>query len=279
MSDERFPGEGAAASDPADVPGRAGDLERALASLLAPAPLGFAAGVLRAAGVAPERYDTYTEVATAAGALYVAHHGGTVTGAALASAAGGATGFEEAYRGRTGRTVIAAAAVPAGLRTAVRTGRFAKLPLDLGPVEARVAAALTAVRAVPRGQLRPASWVAREAGLTGPGAVLGVLAANPVQVLVPSYRVTDEDGLPYDLGHGAAAGDALRRAEAVDVERVVELARRRTVFLGSDTTHIYCHPTCAHARRITPRHQVPFRSAGQARLAGYRPCKSCRPAA
>ncbi|MBM9510080.1 MGMT family protein [Streptomyces sp. KK5PA1] len=246
---------------------------------MTPAPLGFAAGVLRAAGVAPERYDTYTEVATAAGVLYVAHRGGAVTGAALASAAGGATGFEEAHRGRAGRSAIPAAAVPAGLRTAVRTGRFAKLPLDLGPVQARMAAVLTAVRAVPRGQLRPASWVAREAGLTGPGAVLEVLAANPVQVLVPSYRVTDEDGLPYDLGHGAAAGDALRRAEAVDVERVVELARQRTVFLGSDTTHIYCHPTCAHARRITPRHQVPFRSAGQARLAGYRPCKSCRPAA
>ncbi|MCP9944183.1 hypothetical protein LUX12_04275 [Streptomyces somaliensis] len=58
---------------------------------------------------------------------------------------------------------------------------------------------------------------------------------------------------------------------------MAELHSGGTVFLGSDTTRVYCHPTCAHARRIVPRHQVPFRSAREADRAGYRPCKSCRP--
>jgi hypothetical protein len=142
-----------------------------------------------------------------------------------------------------------------------------------------VDAVLAAVRAVPRGQLRPVSWLAREAGGLPPHTVLAALAANPVSVLVPTYRITDERGLPHDIGYGTAAGAALRAAEAIDAERVAELARQETVFLGSDTTRIYCHPTCAHARRITERHQVPFRSASQARHAGYRPCMSCRPAA
>ncbi|WP_435175288.1 Ada metal-binding domain-containing protein [Actinacidiphila sp. bgisy145] len=377
-------------------------LERALAGLAEPAPAGFAAGVLRAAGIAPVRYDGYTAVPTAAGPLYVAHRAGVITGAALAGAlrgygaqrpradaefdavveggevpgpeggfgsavgrraadvpgldagggevpgpaggfgsvagcraadvpgldagggevpgpaggfgsaagrraadvsgldagstevpeaagefsfgsgAGGplaAIAFEEAHRARTGRSAVPVEQAPPGLRTALRTGRFARLPLAWGPVPPPVDAVLAAVRTVPRGQLRPVSWLAREAGGLPPHTVLAALAANPVSVLVPTYRITDERGLPHDIGYGTAAGAALRAAEAIDADRVAELARRETVFLGSDTTRIYCHPTCAHARRITERHQVPFRSASQARHAGYRPCKSCRPAA
>ncbi|WP_435127380.1 Ada metal-binding domain-containing protein [Actinacidiphila sp. bgisy144] len=405
-------------------------LERALAGLAEPAPAGFAAGVLRAAGIAPVRYDGYTAVPTAAGPLYVAHRAGVITGAALAGAlcgygaqrpgadgefdavvegvqvprpaggfgsavkrraadvpgpgAGGAQvpdpaggfgstagrraadvpgldagggevpgraggfgsavgrcaadasgpdagggevpdpaggfgsavgrraadvsgldagstevpgaagefsfgsgaggplaaiAFEEAHRARTGRSAVPVEQAPPGLRTALRTGRFARLPLAWGPVPPPVDAVLAAVRTVPRGQLRPVSWLAREAGGLPPHTVLAALAANPVSVLVPTYRITDERGLPHDIGYGTAAGAALRAAEAIDADRVAELARRETVFLGSDTTRIYCHPTCAHARRITERHQVPFRSASQARHAGYRPCKSCRPAA
>ena len=48
-------------------------------------------------------------------------------------------------------------------------------------------------------------------------------------------------------------------------------------YIGSDTTHIVCLPTCHHARRVMPRHQVPFRSLEAAAAAGYRPCKVCRP--
>jgi len=57
------------------------------------------------------------------------------------------------------------------------------------------------------------------------------------------------------------------------------LARARVRFFGSRTTHIFCLPTCHHARRVQPRHQLEFHSEGEARAKGYRPCKVCRPAA
>jgi methylphosphotriester-DNA--protein-cysteine methyltransferase len=50
-------------------------------------------------------------------------------------------------------------------------------------------------------------------------------------------------------------------------------------YLGSDTTHIFCMPTCRHARRVMERHEVEFRSEEEARSKGYRPCKICRPVA
>jgi methylphosphotriester-DNA--protein-cysteine methyltransferase len=65
-------------------------------------------------------------------------------------------------------------------------------------------------------------------------------------------------------------------ANPADLER---LAREGVRYVGSDTTHIYCFPTCRAARRITERHRVPFHSERQAAGAGYRPCHLCRPAA
>ena len=49
-------------------------------------------------------------------------------------------------------------------------------------------------------------------------------------------------------------------------------------YWGSATTRIFCLATCAHARRITPEHRVPFASVAAAKAAGFRPCKVCRPA-
>jgi len=67
-------------------------------------------------------------------------------------------------------------------------------------------------------------------------------------------------------------------AESVDADRLETLAREGIRFSGSDTTHIYCYPTCRHARRVTPAHQMWFASETSARSAGYRPCRVCRPA-
>lgn len=51
------------------------------------------------------------------------------------------------------------------------------------------------------------------------------------------------------------------------------------IFLyGVRTTGVYCRPSCA-ARRPLPSHIEYFATASDARLAGYRPCKRCRPEA
>jgi methylphosphotriester-DNA--protein-cysteine methyltransferase len=48
-------------------------------------------------------------------------------------------------------------------------------------------------------------------------------------------------------------------------------------YLGSDTTGVFCVPSCHRARRITEQHLVGFRSEASALEAGYRPCQVCRP--
>ncbi|MFD4016523.1 MGMT family protein [Streptomyces sp. SH5] len=268
-----------------------GDLGLRLAALGprgATTPEDFALRVLRRAGISQSRYDTYVRLETAAGGLFVAFGPEAVTGAELEARHGPGRerltpqGFEESHRRRVGRSAIPTDRAPAGLRPALRTGRARHLAIDLSGLPADERAVLEAVRSIPPGQLRPVSWIAREAGLPpGPDAraVVRSLARNPATVLVPCHRATHDDGTPCDAAYAREAGDALRGAEGIDMVTVRQWARGGDTLLGSDTTHIYCHPTCAHARRITPAHRVPFRTARDAHRAGYRACKSCRPVA
>ncbi len=253
---------------------------RRLPDLATGAPEDFALRALRRVGISEDRYDTYVRLDTAAGGLFVASSPQAVTGACLDSAGLTATGFEELHRARTGRSAIPGGRPLPGLVPALRTGRARRLAIDLSGLPEEQRTILEAVRNIPAGQLRPLGWIAREAGPEAPppaSDVLRALAANPVAVLIPCHRVTHDNGSPCDAAYLPKAGEALRRAEHIDMRRVAELSRAGAVFLGSDTTFIYCHPTCAHARRITPGHRVHFRTAQDAREAGYRACKSCRP--
>ena len=137
-----------------------------------------------------------------------------------------------------------------------------------------------ATRSIPAGETRPYGWVAREAGRpTAVRAAASVLARNPVPLLVPCHRVVRADGAPGDYLFGPAHKTALLQGEGANLDDVAALARRGLHYLGSDTTGIVCFPTCHQARRITPAHRVGFTTVGEAVSAGYRPCRSCRPAA
>jgi O-6-methylguanine DNA methyltransferase len=188
--------------------------------------------------------------------------------------------FLEAYRDRFGRPLRRAPRPPAGLLPALRNGTGRSVRIDLLDVTDFERDVLDATRQIPVGQTRPYRWVAAEIGR--PGAVRAVgtaLGRNPVPLLVPCHRVTRSTGEPGDYVFGAPIKDRLLRVEKVNLDEVHELAKRNVYYLGSDTTGIVCFPTCAHARRITEPHRRGFRSIGQAELAGYRPCKVCRPAA
>jgi methylphosphotriester-DNA--protein-cysteine methyltransferase len=76
---------------------------------------------------------------------------------------------------------------------------------------------------------------------------------------------------------GPDAKRTILRAEGVDPDAVETLARAGVRYWGSDTTHIYCFPTCRHARRVSDAHRMRFHSAAEAAAAGYRACKVCRP--
>ncbi|WP_188195443.1 methylated-DNA--[protein]-cysteine S-methyltransferase [Nonomuraea sp. SYSU D8015] len=188
-------------------------------------------------------------------------------------------GFAEAFRERFGRPLLPAARPPAGLLPALRTGRASGVRLDLRELSDFQRDVLEAAREIPHGEVRPYSWIAARIGR--PRAVRAVgtaLADNPVPLLVPCHRVTRSDGAVGDYVFGAAAKERLLMAEGVDLERLRRLAGERVFYLASDTTGVVCFPTCHNARRITPAHRHGFRTLAQARAAGYRPCRTCRPA-
>jgi hypothetical protein len=91
--------------------------------------------------------------------------------------------------------------------------------------------------------------------------------------------VVRSDGRIGNYAYGSDAKRALLRAEGLDPDALETLAHAGVRYYGSDTTHIFCFPTCTHARRITAQHRVPFRTGEEAVRAGYRPCKTCRPMA
>ncbi|WP_131739540.1 methylated-DNA--[protein]-cysteine S-methyltransferase [Actinomadura roseirufa] len=188
--------------------------------------------------------------------------------------------FATAFRARFARPLLPADRPPAGLVPALRTGRLGALPLDLRGLSEFEAAVLRAAAAIPRGQVRPYAWVARQAG--HPKAVRAVgsaLGRNPVPLLIPCHRVTRSDGALGGYVFGGPAKERLLRGEDVDLEELAALTARGTLLVGSDTTGIVCYPTCADARRITPAHRRGFRTLAAAEAAGYRPCLHCRPGA
>ena len=187
--------------------------------------------------------------------------------------------FARRYRMRFGRLLSwgtdARTRKLAERMAAALSGEKIEVPVDLSettPFQRRV---LEVVAGIPRGEVRPYAWVAREAGSPrGSRAVGTVMANNPVPLLVPCHRVVRNDGTTGWYAFGAEEKVGLLEAEGVPVG---ELAG--SPYLATPTTGIVCHATCRNARRIRPENRRPFRSVKDATAAGYRPCKVCRPSA
>jgi len=254
------------------------DLVTRLARLARPAPTSVLPGVLVRTGLA----EPYIRRPSVLGDVLVAFNDHGVSAVGLAE---GLEAFEASVVDRLGRPPVAVEQVPAGLERrlerAIAEGRPGSLPLDLRGLTAFQAGVLMKAAEIPRGEVRPYGWVAGELG--SPGAVRAVgtaLARNPVPLIVPCHRVVRSDGSLGDYSLGEATNKPrLLRDEGVDIDALRGLARRGVRYVGSDTTHVFCHPSCRHARRIGVRHRVEFRTGRQAVTAGYRPCRHCRPRA
>lgn len=213
--------------------------------------------------------------------LYVAFSQRGISFARTAAAVGdSARRFCAEFRERFERPVRRADEPPAGLVPALRRGRSTSLRFDLQALTPFERDVLRAALTIPCGETRPYAWVAREIGR--PRAVRAVgsaLGRNPVPVLIPCHRVTRSDGRPGEYFYGPHVKEQLLRAERVDLDAVRALARAGHFYVGSDTTHIVCFPTCRHVRRIDDRHRRGFHDLREAAAAGYRPCQDCRPAA
>ncbi|NJD29548.1 MAG: methylated-DNA--[protein]-cysteine S-methyltransferase [Chloroflexi bacterium] len=250
-------------------------LEADLRALRTSAPADLGLGALVDVGLA----DRYAPLATPLGRAFVAWNGRGVSWISAAEPAE----FEASFRARVGRPIRAADALPDRLARAIERrlsgDRRARVPLDLRGHTPFEIAVWTKALEIPRGEVRPYAWIAAEIGR--PRAVRAVgtaLAHNPVPLVVPCHRVVRSDG---KLGQYSMGGpDAKRRvlgAEGLDTAALEREASSGIRFIGSDTTHIVCHPTCRDARRVTGRHRVGVGSLEAAAAAGYRPCRHCRP--
>ena len=242
----------------------------------AQAPEGLADSVLTEVGLV----DSWTEIDGPIGPLFVAWG---ATGIAAAERAGDPDGFETEYRLRHGRPLRRVPEMPARLAAQIdkrfHGERTDGPPVDLDTLTEFEQAVLRKTLEIPYGEVRPYSWVAREIGR--PRAVRAVgsaLAGNPITFVIPCHRVVRADG---HIGNYGAGGPEAKREvlgiEGIDTGELERLAGSGVRYTGSDTTKIYCYPSCRHARRTSARHEVTFGSAEEARDAGYRPCKVCRP--
>lgn len=233
--------------------------------------------VLTAVGLA----DRYFPLQSPLGTVYVSYN---ALGISTVARADDAAAFETIFHARMGRPLARAvepdAVLVGSLEAALRGERRGELRFDLRGVSEFERAVLLKALEIPRGEVRPYGWIAREIGR--PRAVRAVgtaLKHNPIPLFIPCHRVVLGDGRLGNYGMGGI--EAKRRmlaAETADPAALEELARSGIRFSGSDTTHIFCFPTCRHARRTSATHLVYFHSQAEAQAAGYRPCKMCRPA-
>ncbi|MEP7217036.1 MAG: methylated-DNA--[protein]-cysteine S-methyltransferase [Anaerolineaceae bacterium] len=135
---------------------------------------------------------------------------------------------------------------------------------------------------IPRGEVRPYQWVAREAGVALAVRAAGTaLGRNPLPFLVPCHRVVRSD---WSLGKYSAAGGAqtklaVLRWEGCSIERLAAAEAGRAQVIGNLCGGAFCLPVCPRVDAIAPADRRDFRHIEDALAAGLRPCRHCRPVA
>ena len=220
--------------------------------------------------------DEYTIVEGPIGPLHVAF---TTIGISAVVPTADESEFLEIHARTVGRPAYHSDRVPrvlvGPLDKALDTGKLGKLPVDLRQLTDFQRTVLEVASLIPPGEVRPYGWVAKEMGNEGAVRAVGsALGRNPVPIVIPCHRVVRSDGAVGNYAFGPKMKTDLLEHEGMDPTLLAPGSLR---YIGSDTTNIFCYPTCRNARRITPRHRVEFRSFRRATAGGYRPCKVCRP--
>ena len=247
-----------------------------LAALQRTAPVDLLDAVMRDVDLA----DSYATIEGPTGPAYVAWNGRGITAFVPVEAVGTRDAFEERHPRSASFVDAPPDSLAKHLDRTIETGRLGELPVDLSSLGDFQRKVLEKCAEIPPGEIRPYGWIAREIG--NPGAVRAVgtaLGRNPVPVLIPCHRVVRTDGRIGDYAYGSPMKRQLLEHEGLNPDAVETTARSGIRLVGSDTTGIYCFPTCRHAKRITDPHRVEFRSEEAAEADGYRACKVCRPAA
>jgi O-6-methylguanine DNA methyltransferase len=248
-------------------------IESRLSGLVSGLPDGISEGVALGTGLA-DGYDLYT---SQVGEVVVTFNIEGVSSVDLASA-----GFEDRFAERHGRRLFRAEPPRAWgkhIPEAMEAGTPGRLPVDLRartPFQARV---LRIAASIPKGEVRPYGWLAREADRPGAARAVGsTMARNPIPLIIPCHRVVRSDGHlgEYSLGGPHNKWELLTH-EGVEPARLEELADHHVRVQGDPATGVYCHPTCHVIRGTDQWNVVDFSSTANARAKGFLPCEECRP--
>lgn len=235
-------------------------------------PAGISEGVALGTGLA-HGYDFYD---SAIGQVVVTFNPDGVSSVDVAD------GFEERFAERYGKALIRAEA-PAEWRRhipqAIELGTPGKLPVDLQSVTDFQQDVLRTTATIPKGEVRPYGWVARE--IHRPRAIRAVgsaVARNPVPLIIPCHRVVRTDGHigNYSLGGPHNKVDLLEH-EGASPDWLEELASHHVRVRANPATGVFCHPTCHVIRAVDEAGVINFRSSAEAADSGYLPCVECRP--
>lgn len=246
---------------------------RALSSVNAPATL--LRDVLAQIGPG----DSYAVLETPAGALFVAYNDVGISAIQLAT---NTDDFERRFRLRFVRPIRPVAALPATLAEAIQAHilgeQSTELSFDLRSLKPFERAVLLKALEIPRGEVRPYAWIAREIGR--PQAVRAVgtaLGANPIPLLIPCHRVVRSD---YRIGEyifGTAIKRAVLTDEGAAPDILEALGRAGVRYLGDPSDGTYCLPTCAGMHCRNDPKLLKLHSEHEAITAGLEPCTACRP--
>jgi methylated-DNA-[protein]-cysteine S-methyltransferase len=162
----------------------------------------------RAAARQPDEVH-YSPLDTPFGRIFIAYRNGTVV---ASGAARDAASFERSVAQELHVRPIADGDMPAPLQGAILDhleGRRRFLDVDLTwlrPFHRRV---LEKTAEIPRGEVRPYSWIAREIGSPGATRAVGTaLGRNPIPFIIPCHRVVRADG---SLGEYSGGGPEVKQ--------------------------------------------------------------------
>lgn len=249
------------------------NIEEQLTRLRSGAPPGIDRAVMLATGLA----DGYASFDSPVGAVAVCFNPHGVSAVTLLD-----QDIEERVSDLLGRRVFEATP-PQGWAAqivgAIERGTPGPLPIDWRRVTPFRRKVLEIAARIPHGEVRPYGWLAAQVGSPGATRAVGsTMANNPVPLIIPCHRVVRADGRigNYSLGGPDRKWDLLVH-EGADPAGLERLAERGVRYVASATTGIYCHPTCRNARRITDGRRIEIHDLAQAKRAGLRPCRVCKP--
>src|SRR4029077_3241746 len=170
-------------------------------------------------------------------------------GVSAAARSESAEEFEAWFRKDVGGHVTRAEAPP-NLAGKIRDELDGKrrMRFDLRGLTPFEQAVLRKTRQIPRGEVRPYGWVAREIG--HPAAVRAVgtaLANNPIPYFIPCHRVVRTDGQIGNYGGGGPeAKKAILTLEGVRLKRLQDMARAGYRNQGIRATQDLRYSACLH---------------------------------